>query len=332
MWPGDYGLLIPDNCLFAIICILKIRRWKLIVRRRPMSSLLISYICGFSVAKSCPTVCNPMDSSMPGSLVLHYLPEFAQIHVHWVGYLSNHLILCCPPSSFTFNLSQHWDHFQWVGFLHQVAKVLELQLQQQFFHEYSGLISFRIDWLDLLAVRETLKSVLQHHGLKASVLWHSAFFMDQLSHLYLTSGEYIALALQNFVDKVMSLLFNTLSRFAIASIPRSKGLLIPWLQSPSAVILEPKERKLVTASTFSHSICPEVMAPDAMIIVFLMLSFKPDFSLCSFTLIKRLFSSSSLSAIRVESTACLRLLIFLPASLFQLLIHPAWHFCIMYSE
>ena len=81
IWPGDYGLLIPDNSLFAIICILKIRRWKLIVRRRPMSSLLISYICGFSVAKSCPTVCNPMDSSMPGSLVLHYLPEFAQIHV-----------------------------------------------------------------------------------------------------------------------------------------------------------------------------------------------------------------------------------------------------------
>ena len=112
------------------------------------------------------------------------------------------------------------------------------------FHEYSGLISFRIDWLDLLAVRGTLKTLLQHHGLKASVPWHSAFFMDQLSHPYMTTGEYIALALQNFVDKVMSLLFNTLPRFVIASLLRSKSLLIPWLQSPSAVILKPPKNKV----------------------------------------------------------------------------------------
>ena len=127
--------------------------------------------------------------------------------------------------------------------------------------------------MDLLAVRGTLKSRLQHHSLKASVLWHSAFFMDQLSHPYMTTGEYVALALQNFVDKVMSWLFNTLSRFVIASLPRSKCLLIPWVQSPSAVILEPRGRKFVTASTFSPAIGREVMGPDAMVLIFLLLSF-----------------------------------------------------------
>ena len=117
---------------------------------------------------------------------------------------------------------------------------------------YSGLISYRTDWLDLLAVQETLKSLFQHHSSKASVLWRSAFFMVQLSHLYMTTGKTIALTRRTFVGKVISLLFNTLSRFVIAFLPRS-NLLISWLQSPSAVIWEPKKIKSVTVSIFSHA-------------------------------------------------------------------------------
>ena len=115
--------------------------------------------------------------------------------------------------------------------------------------EYSGLISFRIDWFDLLAVQGTLKSLLQHQSLKASILWCSTFFMVQLSHPYMTTGKTIALTRQIFVGKMMSLLFNTLSRFVIAFLPRSKYLLISWQQPLSSVILEPKEIKSITAST-----------------------------------------------------------------------------------
>ena len=118
--------------------------------------------------------------------------------------------------------------------------------------EYSGLISFRMDWLDLLAVQGTLKSLLQYHSSKASILWHSAFFTVQLSHPYMTTGRTIALTRQTFVGKVMSLLVNMLSRFVMTFLPRSKCLLISWLQSPSAVILEPKKRKSVTVSLFLH--------------------------------------------------------------------------------
>ena len=166
-----------------------------------------------------------------------------------------------------------------------------------------------MDWLDLLAVQGTLKSLLQHHSSKASIICHSAFFMVQLSHLYMTTGKTVALTRWTFVGKVMSLLFNMLSRLVIAFLPRSKRLLISWLQSPSTVILEPKKVKSVTVSTVSPSMCHQVMGPDAMIIVYWMLSLKPAFSLSSFTFIKRLFSSSLLSAISVVSSAYLRLLI-----------------------
>ena len=126
-------------------------------------------------------------------------------------------------------------------------------------NEYSGLISFRIDWFDLLAVRGTLKSLFQHHSSKASILWCSAFFMVQLSHPYMTTGKTIVLTMLTFVSKVMSLLFNMLSRLVIAFLPRSKRLLISWLQSPSAVILEPRKIKSALVSTVSPSICHEVM-------------------------------------------------------------------------
>ena len=133
----------------------------------------------------------------------------------------------------------------------------------------SGLISFRMDWLDLLAVQGTLKSLLQHHSSKASIHWGSAFFTVQLSHPYTTTGKTIALTRQTFVDKVMSLLYNMLSRLVITFPPRRKCLLISWLQSPSAVILErPPKIKSATVSTVSPSISHEVMGPNAMILVF----------------------------------------------------------------
>ena len=135
-------------------------------------------------------------------------------------------------------------------------------------NEYSGLISFRMDWLDLLAIQGTLKSLLQHHSSKASILLLSALFTVQHSHPYMTTGKTIALTRWTFVGKVMSLLLNMLSRLVITFLPRSKHLLISWLQSPSAVILEPRKIKSATVSTVSPSIFHEAMVPDAMILVF----------------------------------------------------------------
>ena len=152
---------------------------------------------------------------------------------------SNHLILCHAllllPSIFpgirVFS-NESALHIRW-------TKCWSFSFNISPSNEYSGMISFRMDWLDLLSVQETLKSLLQHHSSKASVLWHSAFFMVQFSHLHMTTGKSIALTRQTFVGKVMSLLFNMLSRFVVAFLPRSKSLLVSWLQSPSAVILEP---------------------------------------------------------------------------------------------
>ena len=138
------------------------------------------------------------------------------------------------PFSSCPNPSQHQSLFQWVNSSHEVAKVLEFQLYISPSKEIPGLISFRMDWLDLLAVQGTLKSLLQHHSSKASILWCSAFFTVQFSPPYMTTGNTIALTKQTFVGKVMSLLFNMLSRLVITFLPRSKRLLISWLQSPSA--------------------------------------------------------------------------------------------------
>ena len=156
--------------------------------------------------------------------------------------LSKQLILCClvliclrsfPASGFS----------QWVNSSHQVAKVMEFSFSNSPSSEYSGLNSFRIDWFDLLAVQGTLRSLLQHHNLKASILQHSAFFMVQLSHLYMTTGKPIALTIWTFVSKVMSLIFNILSRFVRAFFQRSKCLLISWLQLPSQRFWSPREKK-----------------------------------------------------------------------------------------
>ena len=272
-----------------------------------------------------------MNYSTPGLPVHHQLLEFTETHVHRVSDAIQPSYPLLSPSPLAPNPSQHQSLFQWVNSLHEVAKILEFQLQHRPSNEHPGLISFRIDWLDLLTVQGTLKSLLQHHSSKASILWRSASFTVQLSHPYMTTGKTIALTQRTFVGKVMSLLFNMLSRLVIAFLPKSKCLLISWLQSSSAVILEPPKIKSDTVSTVSPSISHKVMGPDAMILVFWMLSFKPTFSLSSFTFIKRLFSSSSLSAIRVVSSAYLRLLIFLPAILIPDCASSSPAFLMMYS-
>ena len=181
---------------------------------------------------------------------------------------SNHLILCHPllllpsifPSIRVFS-SESVLCIRW-------PKDLSFSFRISPSNEYSGLISFRMDWLDLLAVQWTLESLLQHHSLKASILWCSAFFIVQLSLLYMTTGKTETLTTWTSVDKVMSLLFNMLSKLVITFLPRSKHLFSSWLQSPSAVILEPPKIKSLTVSIVSPSICHEVMGPDAMILVF----------------------------------------------------------------
>ena len=199
----------------------------------------------FSSVQSCPTLCDLMNHNMTGLPVHHKLPEFTQTHVHWVNDAIQPSHPLSSPSLPVFNLSQHQGLFKWVSSSHPVAKVLEFQLQNQSFQWTPGLISFRMDWLDLLAVPGTLKSLLQHHSSRASILWCSAFFIVQLSHLYMTTGKTIALIWWAFVGKVISLLLISLSRLVIAFHPRSKHLLISWLQSPSAVILEPPKIKSV---------------------------------------------------------------------------------------
>ena len=177
---------------------------------------------------------------------------------------SNHLILCLPllllPSIFP-NMrvfsSESVLRIRWPNYW-------SFSISPS--NDYSGLISFRIDWLDLLAVQGILKSLLQHHSSKASILWCSGFFIVQLLHSYMTTGKTIVLTIWTFVGKVISLLFNMPSRLVIAFLPRSKRVLISWPQSPSAVILEPRKIKSATVSTVSPSICHEVMGPYAMIL------------------------------------------------------------------
>ena len=192
-----------------------------------------------SVTQSCPTLCDPMNCSTPGLPVHHQLPEFTQIHVQVMP--SNHLILChpllllppIPPSIRVFSnesaLCIRWPKYWSFSFNFSPS------------NEHPGLISFQMDWLNLFAVQGTLKSLFQHYSSKASILLRSAFFIVQLSHLYMTTGKTIALTRWTFVGKVMSLLFNMLSRLVITFLPRSKRFLISWLQSPSAVVLEPQK-------------------------------------------------------------------------------------------
>jgi len=267
---------------------------------------------------------------MPGFPVQHQLPEIAQTHVHRVGNAIQPSHSLSSPSPHAFNLFQHQVFSSESVLCIRWPKYWNFSFSISSPNEYSGLISFRIEELNFLAVQGNLKSLLQHDSSKAWSLGCSAFFMVQLSHPYMTIGKAIPLTTRTFVGKVMSLLFNMLSMLVIAFLPRSKHLLISWLQSPSAVILEPKKRKSATASIVSPSICHEVMGPDVTILVFWMLSCKPDFSLSSFTFIKRIFSSL-LPTIRVVSSAYLRLLIFLPAILILVCASPSPAFPMMYA-
>ena len=207
-----------------------------------------------SVAQSCLTLCDPMYHSTPGLPVHHQLPKFIQTHIHWVSdaiqpshpLSSPSLPAPILPSIRIFN-NESTLRLRW-------TKYWSFSFNISPSSEHPGLISFRMDWLHLLAVQGTLKSLLQHHSSKASILRHSAFFIVQLSHLYMATGKTIALTNQTFVGKVMSQLFNILSRLVIIFLPRSKCLLISWLKSPSGVILEPQKVKSASVSIVSPSI------------------------------------------------------------------------------
>ena len=214
-----------------------------------------------------------MDCSMPGFPVYHELPQPTQTHVHHVRDAiqpSNSLLSPSPPAfdlpsirvfSNESVLRIRWPEYWSFGFSISPS------------NEYSGLISFRMDWLDSPAVQGTLKSLLQHYSSKASVLRYSAFFIVQLSHPYMTTGKTIALTRWTYVGRVKSLLLNMLSRLVIAFLPRSNCLLISWLQSPSAVILEPPKINSLPVSIVSLSICHEVMGPGCHALSFLNVKF-----------------------------------------------------------
>ena len=271
-----------------------------------------------------------MDCSTPGFPIIHHLLELAQTLVHWVHDAmqpSHPLSSHSPP---VFNLSRVFSnesvlHIRW-------PKYWSFSLSVSPSSEYSGLISFMIDWFDLLAVQGTLKNLLQHHNSKASILWCSAFFMVQLSHPYMTTGKTIALTIRIFFGKVMSLLFNMLSILVIAFLPRSKCPLISCCSHHLQWFWSPKTK--VCPCFHCFPICfpiYEVMGLDAMFLAFWMLSFKTTFSLSSFTFIKSVFSSSSLSAIRVVSFTYLRLLIFLLAILIPACASSSPVFLMMHS-
>ena len=204
-----------------------------------------------------------MNRSMPNLPVHHQLLEFTQTQIIESVMPSSHLILCHPlllPPSIHLRIrvfsNESTLRMRWPKYWSFSSSIIPSK-------EHPGMISFRMDWLDLFAVQGTLKSLLQQHSSKASILRHSAFFIVQLSHPYMTTGKPIVLTRQTFVGKAMSLLLNMLSRVVITFLPRSKRLLISWLRSPSAVILEPPKIKSITVSTVSPSISPEVMGPDS---------------------------------------------------------------------
>ena len=279
-----------------------------------------------SVTQSCPTLCDPMNHSTPGLPVHHQLPEFTQTHVHWVSDAIQPSHPLSSPSPPALSLSQHQGLFKWVSYLHQVAKVLEFQLQYQSFW-WTPRTDLLEDGLvgSPCSPRDSQESspTPQLKSINSSPL--SLLYSPTLTSIH-DHWKNHSLGQTDLCWQSNTLLFNMLSRLVITFLPRNKHLLILWVQSPSAVIWEPRKIKSATASTVSPSISCEVMGPDSMIFVFWMLSFKPTFSLSSFTFIKRLFSSSSLSAIRAVSSAYLRLLIFLPEILISASASPAWHF------
>ena len=221
-----------------------------------------------SVTQSCPTLCDPMIAEHQAFLSITNSQSFLKLISIESVIPSSHLILCrpllllppIPPNIRDFS-NKSILHLRW-------PKYWSFSFSISPSNEHSGLISFRMDWLDLLAVQRTLKSLLQQHSSKTSILWCSAFFIVQISHPYMTTGKTVALTRWTFVGKVMSRFFKIQPRLVITFLPRSKHLLISWLKSPSAVIFGPKKIKSDTVSTVSPSISHKVMGPDAMILVF----------------------------------------------------------------
>ena len=212
----------------------------------------------------CPTLSTPWTAACQASLSITNSRSLLKLMSTESVIPPNNLILCCPlllPPSIFPSIRESVLCIRW-------PKYWTFSFSISPSNEYSGLISFRMDWLDLLAVPGTPKSLIQHHSSKASILQRSALFIIPLSHPCMTTGKTIALTRRTFVGKAMSLLFHMLSRLVITFLPRSKHLLISWLQSPSAVILESRKVKSATVSTVSSSICHEMMGPDAMIFVF----------------------------------------------------------------
>ena len=212
-----------------------------------------------SVAQSCLTLCDPMECSTPGLPVHHQLPEFTQTHVHWVGDAiqpPHPLSSPSPPTSIFPSIrvfsNESVFSIRW-------PKYWSFSFNISPSNEYPGLISFRIDWLDLLAVQRTVKSLLKHHSSKALILQHSAFFIVQFSHPYMTTGKTMALTRQTFVGKVMSLLFNMLSRLVIPFLPRNKHLNFMAAVTICSDFGDKKKKKSATVSTVSPAICHEVM-------------------------------------------------------------------------
>ena len=199
------------------------------------------------VTESCPNLCDSMDCSMSDFPVHHQLPELTQNHIHQIGDTIQWSHPLSSPSPPTFNLSQHQGLFIWVSFSHQIAKVWSFSFSISPFNEYSGLISFRIEWLDLLAVQGILKSLLQHHSSKASILRCSTFFIVQLSHPYMTIGKTTALIRQTFVGRVTFLLSDMLSRLVIACLPRSKHILFPWATESLQMVTSAMKLKMLAS-------------------------------------------------------------------------------------
>ena len=262
-----------SSCLFhEPINFLRVSRchWKPLRTRGPASSpsaypLHLSQFS--SVALSCPILCDPVDCSTTG-----FCPSPTPgVYSNSCPLVSDaiqpsHPLLSPSPPPSTFPSIRVFSNESVLCIRRPKYWSFSFSISPS--NEYSGLISFRMDWFDLLAVQGTLKRLLQYHSSKASIFRHSVFFIVQLSHPYMTTEKTTALTRQTFFGKVMFLLFNMLSRLVITFLPRSKCCLISWLQSPSAVILEPRKIKSITVSIVSPSICHEVMGPDATVLVF----------------------------------------------------------------
>ena len=281
-----------------------------------------SYCC--SVTQSCLSLWDPLNCSTVGFPVLHYLLEFAQTHVHWVSDTIQPFHPLSPPSPVALSLTQHQGLFQWLTLCIRWPKYWSFTFSISPSNKYSGLISFRIVWFDLLAVQVTLKSLLQHHSSKASILQCSTFFMVHLSHPYMTTGKTIALTIQTFVGKVMSLLFNTLFRFVLSFFPRNKSLnfmAAVTIHSDSGA----QENKICHCCLFFPIYLPWSDGTRCWDLHFLNVEFLSQLSHSPLSLSSRDLVVLCFLPLKWYHLHILGFLYFSQQSWFQLVSHPAWH-------